>query len=225
MPPQEKIPPQDKDCEDKRTSYRPDVVQSHPVSTHGYSKTDEDTMLRVPGEPEEDHEMTSIDRIPEVTDANPNTTQTEDNNGQVSSWNAVKLRMIRQSSVSDNGPEGKNVEVNEKPGSPAAISSPVREEKSLMDFDDMLPHIGEFGLYQKILFALLAPFAFFVAFVYFTQIFITVTPEGYWCRIPELMNLTVEQRLVSAQTQCRDGGRAGPGIIMVLRVLDCRKKY
>jgi hypothetical protein len=67
-----------------------------------------------------------------------------------------------------------------------------------MDFDDILPHIGEFGLYQKLLFILLAPFAFFVAFVYFTQIFITVIPEGYWCRIPELMNLTAEQRLVSA---------------------------
>jgi hypothetical protein len=63
-----------------------------------------------------------------------------------------------------------------------------------MDFDDMLPHVGEFGLYQKILFAALAPFAFFVAFVYFTQIFITVTPEGYWCNVPQLKNLTAEQR-------------------------------
>jgi len=198
MPPQEKIPPQDNEYEDTRTSYQPDVMQTHTESTRGYSKTDEDTMSCVPGEPADYHEMTSLDRIPEVTDTNPNTTQTEDN-GEVSTWTAVKLKMIRQSSHSDNGAEEKNVEDNQKPPSPPAKSSPVREEKSLMDFDDMLPHIGEFGLYQKILFILLAPFAFFVAFVYFTQIFITVTPERYWCRIPELMNLTVEQRLVSEQ--------------------------
>ena len=199
MPPQEKIPPQDNEYEDSRTSYESDMMQTHPGSTHGYCKTDEGTMSRVPGEPAEYHEMTSLDRIPEVTDTNPHTTQTEDSNGEVSTWTAVKLKMIRQSSLSDNGAEEKNVEVDQKPPSPPAKGSPVREEKSLMDFDDMLPHIGEFGLYQKILFMLLAPFAFFVAFVYFTQIFITVTPEGYWCRIPELMNLTMEQRLVSAQ--------------------------
>jgi hypothetical protein len=199
MPPQQKIPPQDNEYEDTRTSYQPDVMQTHPGSTHGYSKTDEDTTSRVTGEPAQCHELTSLDRIPEVTDTNPNTTQTEDNNEEVSTWTAVKLKMIRQSSLSDNGEEEKNVEVNQKPPSPPAKSSSVREEKTLMDFDDMLPHIGEFGLYQKILFTLLAPFAFFVAFVYFTQIFITVTPEGYWCRIPELMNLAAEQRLVSAQ--------------------------
>jgi hypothetical protein len=199
MPPQEKIPPQDNEYEDTRTSYQPDVMQTHTGSTHGYSKTDENTTTHIPGEPVEYHEMTSIDRIPEGTDKNPNKTQTEDNNGEVSTWTAVKLKMIRQSSLNDNGAEEKNVEDNQKPHSSPAKGSPVREEKSLMDFDDMLPHIGEFGLYQKILFILLAPFAFFVAFVYFTQIFITVTPEGYWCRIPELRNLTVEQRLVSAQ--------------------------
>lgn len=198
MPPQEKIPPQDKEYENTRTSYQPDVMQTRPGSTHGYSKTDDDTMSRDTGEPAQYHEMTSLDRLPEVTDTNPNTRQTEDSNGEVSTWTAVKLKMIRQSSLSDNGAEEKDVEVNEKPPSPPAKNSPVGEQKSLMDFDDMLPHIGEFGLYQKILFTLLAPFAFFVAFVYFTQIFITVTPEGYWCRIPELMNLTAEQRLVSA---------------------------
>lgn len=62
------------------------------------------------------------------------------------------------------------------------------------EFDDLLPYIGEFGIYQKILFLTMIPFAFSVAFVYFTQIFITVIPDGHWCWVPELANLTVEQR-------------------------------
>jgi hypothetical protein len=64
----------------------------------------------------------------------------------------------------------------------------------VIDFDDLLPHLGEFGRYQKILFLLMIPFAFFVAFVYFSQIFITLVPEEHWCFVPELANLTAEQR-------------------------------
>ncbi|XP_012267339.2 organic cation transporter protein-like [Athalia rosae] len=67
-----------------------------------------------------------------------------------------------------------------------------------MDFDDLLPYVGEFGLYQKILFILMIPFAFFVAWVYFSQIFITLIPEEHWCRVPELANLTVDQRIALA---------------------------
>ncbi|XP_015590141.1 organic cation transporter protein [Cephus cinctus] len=84
----------------------------------------------------------------------------------------------------------------------AQITTPVcgpvnrdsRDNKDV-DFDELLPYIGEFGLYQKILFILMIPFAFFVAWVYFTQIFITLVPEEHWCRVPELANLTVEQRI------------------------------
>lgn len=63
-----------------------------------------------------------------------------------------------------------------------------------IDFDDLLPHIGEFGRYQKILFLLMIPFAFFVAFVYFAQIFITLVPEMHWCRIPELADRPIDLR-------------------------------
>lgn len=63
-----------------------------------------------------------------------------------------------------------------------------------MDFDELLPYVGEFGFYQRILFLLMIPFAFFVAWVYFSQIFITLIPDDYWCWVPELGNLTVEER-------------------------------
>ena len=65
---------------------------------------------------------------------------------------------------------------------------------SNMDFDDLLPLLGEFGRYQKILFLLMIPFACSVAFVYFTQIFITLVPESHWCRVPELEHLPVDER-------------------------------
>ncbi|XP_052860354.1 carcinine transporter [Anopheles cruzii] len=79
----------------------------------------------------------------------------------------------------------------------AAAASPGKMavvEKPVVDFDDLLPHVGEFGRYQKILFLLMIPFAFFVAFVYFSQIFITLVPEEHWCYVPELQHLSVEDR-------------------------------
>jgi hypothetical protein len=75
-----------------------------------------------------------------------------------------------------------NVETEEKP------------IKQICDFDDLLPYIGEFGRYQKILFLLMIPFAFFVAFVYFSQIFITLVPDQHWCAVPELQHLSMEER-------------------------------
>lgn len=184
MPPQEKIQPQDNGCDEIRMSQEQDIRHSHPGSAHGHSKTDDDTTSRVNGVP------TSLDRISEIAARNTTKTQTDVSSEGVSTWAAVKMKTSRQTSLSDTGfKKDTDAQASEK-----APSAPVQEEKAVMDFDDMLPHIGEFGVYQKILFALLAPFAFFVAFVYFTQIFITLTPEQYWCKIPELGNLTAEQR-------------------------------
>ncbi|XP_073836261.1 solute carrier family 22 member 13-like [Musca autumnalis] len=64
-----------------------------------------------------------------------------------------------------------------------------------IDFDDILPMIGEFGKYQKILFICMIPFAFFVAFIYFSQIFLTLIPEQHWCSVPELESIPLEERL------------------------------
>lgn len=65
-----------------------------------------------------------------------------------------------------------------------------------VDFDDLIPLIGNFGKYQIILFLLLGPFTFFFVFVYFTQIFITLIPENYWCNVPELQHLELEERYI-----------------------------
>ncbi|XP_059610037.1 organic cation transporter protein-like [Phlebotomus argentipes] len=80
----------------------------------------------------------------------------------------------------------------------------------IIDFDDLLPHIGEFGLFQKILFLCMIPFAFFVAFVYFSQIFITLVPEEHWCLAPELKHLDLDTRLRLSvpKVNADDGGFA-----------------
>lgn len=66
--------------------------------------------------------------------------------------------------------------------------------KNGVDFDDLLPQIGNFGNYQIILFILLAPYTLFYVFVYFTQIFITLVPNDYWCNVPELLHLDASDR-------------------------------
>lgn len=103
---------------------------------------------------------------------------------EMSTKNDEKPGYKNQAFVSD---ENKNHDVNNQP----AVN---KSDEDSFDFDDLLPHIGEFGIYQKILFLLMIPFAFFVAWVYFTQIFITITPEQYWCKVPELENLTLQER-------------------------------
>ncbi|XP_072948572.1 carcinine transporter-like [Epargyreus clarus] len=66
--------------------------------------------------------------------------------------------------------------------------------RKLKDLDDLFPYIGDFGWYQRILFLLMIPYSFFFAFVYFSQIFMTVVPEQHWCFVPELGNMSVEER-------------------------------
>lgn len=72
------------------------------------------------------------------------------------------------------------------------------EEKTnkIETFDDILPYIGGAGRYQWYLFVILLPFAFSYAFLYFTQFFLTLTPEEHWCTVPELSqwNLTDEEK-------------------------------
>lgn len=96
--------------------------------------------------------------------------------------------------IMDKQDQTRELELNSKNKNGKNAGLNTVQEKAIVDFDDLLPHIGEFGRYQKILFLLMIPFAFFVAFVYFSQIFMTLVPEEHWCYVPELAQLSVEER-------------------------------
>ncbi|XP_015597114.2 organic cation transporter protein-like [Cephus cinctus] len=63
----------------------------------------------------------------------------------------------------------------------------------LVTLDDILLYLGEFGIYQKALFVMLMPFCFFLTFVYFTQIFLTLVPVEHWCTLPEGTGISIER--------------------------------
>lgn len=65
-----------------------------------------------------------------------------------------------------------------------------------LDLDDLLPALGEFGRYQKLLLWLIClPACIPCGFCAFNQLFMTDTPDDYWCAVPELSeyNLTTTQ--------------------------------
>ncbi|CAK1549985.1 unnamed protein product [Leptosia nina] len=67
-----------------------------------------------------------------------------------------------------------------------------------IDLDDLLPKIGEFGIYQKCLLWLVClPACLPCGFCAFNQLFMTDTPD-HWCHVPELRNFSVEDRKVMA---------------------------
>lgn len=114
--------------------------------------------------------------------ANPAVTFT--NSGFINDENGAETIFRRKSGNANSLQLAENIDNKES----------VTQNPTPMDFDDILPMIGEFGKYQKILFLLMIPFATFVAFVYFSQIFMTLVPEQHWCHVPELEELTVEER-------------------------------
>ncbi|XP_045031392.1 solute carrier family 22 member 5 isoform X2 [Daphnia magna] len=76
---------------------------------------------------------------------------------------------------------------------------------AIEDFDDILPHVGSFGPFQKRILLLSLPVNYFLAVVYMAQIYQTLTPE-HWCAVPELNNLELsERRNLSIPMETRDG--------------------
>ncbi|XP_070494195.1 carcinine transporter [Chironomus tepperi] len=63
------------------------------------------------------------------------------------------------------------------------------------DLDELLPSIGEFGKYQKLLLWFIClPACVPCGFCAFNQIFMADTPKDYWCRVPQLMNFSEEHK-------------------------------
>lgn len=59
-----------------------------------------------------------------------------------------------------------------------------------MDLDDLLPQVGEFGKYQKLMLWLVClPACFPCGFCAFNQLFMAEVPP-HWCEVPELVNVT-----------------------------------
>ncbi|KAH8239088.1 hypothetical protein KR032_000498, partial [Drosophila birchii] len=59
-----------------------------------------------------------------------------------------------------------------------------------IDFDDLLPMLGQFGWFQWRLLLFMIPFCYITAFVYLGQIFMTLAPNDFHCFEPELELMT-----------------------------------
>lgn len=86
-----------------------------------------------------------------------------------------------------------------------AILDVIGHTMAIEDFDDILPHVGSFGRFQKRIFVFSLPINVFLAVVYFSQIYQTLTPE-HWCAVPELSHLDPEvRRNLSIPLEVREG--------------------
>ncbi|XP_072936139.1 carcinine transporter-like [Epargyreus clarus] len=69
------------------------------------------------------------------------------------------------------------------------------ENKELSSvLETVIKHVGDMGLYQRLLFVGTMPFGLAWAFIYLVQMFLTATPQEHWCRVPDLEGLSVELR-------------------------------
>lgn len=76
---------------------------------------------------------------------------------------------------------------------------------TIEDFDDVLPYVGSFGWFQKRLLLISFPINYFLAIVYMSQIYQTLTPD-HWCAVPELAHLDPsERRNLSIPIETREG--------------------
>jgi OCT family organic cation transporter-like MFS transporter 13 len=70
----------------------------------------------------------------------------------------------------------------------------------MKDFDDILSYIGGWGTFQYVLTIMFFPFNIFLGYIYLSPILVLFTPP-HWCLVPELANLTREERMQLAIPQ------------------------
>lgn len=109
----------------------------------------------------------------------------------------IKVESMTNNNLSHNG--GSHITKKTSSSSSTIVTkreSLNNDEQFIMDFDQFLPHVGDCGRYQALIFIVMIPFCFFFAFVYFAQMFITLVPSKYYCNVPDLdyFNMTAEER-------------------------------
>ena len=73
------------------------------------------------------------------------------------------------------------------------MKSENREEVKIKDFDEVLEYIGGWGPFQYLLTIIFFPFNIFLGYVLLSPILTLFTPP-HWCLVPELANLTINER-------------------------------
>ena len=68
-----------------------------------------------------------------------------------------------------------------------------RTSKAIEDFDDILEHVGGWGRFQYFTTLVFFLFNMFLGYVYYSPILTVFTPP-HWCAVPDLANLTMDQR-------------------------------
>ena len=66
--------------------------------------------------------------------------------------------------------------------------------KKIKVFEDILPHVGDFGKYQKCLLLSIIPYTVVFCSILYSQVFLTLVPQEYWCKINELAHLNLTQK-------------------------------
>ena len=78
------------------------------------------------------------------------------------------------------------------------------EQIEIKDFDEVLDYIGGWGPFQYLITLIFFPFNIFLGYVLLSPILTLFTPP-HWCLVPELANLTREERKHLAIPQDTEG--------------------
>ncbi|XP_030570755.1 organic cation transporter protein-like isoform X2 [Drosophila novamexicana] len=132
-----------------------------------------------------DNGRRALSKTSSIASKNKDVKKTVDRGQQTSNYksNIRDFRMHYEGSVSSNSVEDIR----------AKAARSTNEMEQHLDFDDLLPEIGEFGCFQKVLFVLMIPFCYISAFVYLSQIFMTLPPDKYYCFVNELSLIASEE--------------------------------